>query len=178
MSGISLGLSIFAVCLSLTLAITEWYRYHLPLQMVVREKNYKDTQNDSYLVFLWIAFVNPSSIGKTVFYTQADGLNGVTVVPCPYEIDRERDISVCQLPLSEKAYQIARNELLWLPLDIPPHQSTIKALPLLLTIPSSVNQNQKIYFKLKAYDVRVKKIAELDETIDLNAFQFYSPQNE
>jgi hypothetical protein len=157
--------------LALCLAWVEWHRYRISLQVVLREIHYSGSSKGTHLVLLWLAFVNPSSAGKTVFHIRGGAPNNEVFSICPYQYDRERDIVTCLLPELPTAPQIAKSELLWLPLDIPPNQSAIKALPVLIKTENSANSHPQVHLHLKVFDVLGKQLAEIDQDIELKTYQ-------
>lgn len=160
--------------LALILACLEWYRYHLPLHMRVKEMILVDSSEDTYLVLLLLAFVNPASAGKTVFHMRGGAPNSRDFSPSPYQFVENLNEVVVKLPSGEIARKVRVPELLWLPLDILPHQSQTKWYPAVihfekpkgLLIPS-------IHLRLYAYSVDGKQLAEFDREIELKTHVIY-----
>ena len=162
----------FALGLSVYLAIVEHHRYRIPLQMVLKEIDYRGLAGCKHLILIWVSFVNPASVGKTVFLVLGGAPNSEAFSLCPYQLDRPTDTVIFQPPNSEKGYQVAKSESLWLPLDIPPHQSETKVFLALLT-QDAVNQALQVHLRLKAFDVLRNKLAEIDQTIELKTYQLF-----
>ena len=175
MNGVlNFALSIVGVAgflLAVVLAWVEWHRYRIPLQVILREIHYSGSSKGTHLILLWLAFVNPSSAGKTVFSIRGGAPNSEVFSTCPYQYDRERDTVAFPPMGSGKAVEIAKSELLWLPLDIPPNQSAIKALPVLIKTPDSANSHPQVHLRLKVFDVLGKQLAEIDQNIELKTYQ-------
>jgi hypothetical protein len=159
--------------LAFALAWIEWHRYRLPLQMVLKEIDYYGSKEGNHLVVLWLAFVNPASAGKTVFRVQCGAPNSEDVSKCPTQYDRGHDTVIFRLPDSENAHEIAKNELLWPPLDISPNQSQIKAIPLFLKTTDNSSQHPQVHLRLIAFDVLGNNLASVDQTIELKTHQIF-----
>ena len=177
MNGWNLALNIVGVAgflLALLLAYVEWHRYKYPLRMVVREAKYIGSSEDTHLVFLSLAFVNPSSVGKTVFRILGVSLTKGDFVPCPYQYQKDDESLVFQLPNSDKVATLQKNELLWLPLDIPPNQSETKWYPALMHKKMGLEEKRpEIHIRLLAQDVLEKQLALIDQTIELKTYQIF-----
>jgi len=161
----------------------------LPLHMSLREVSYKGSLADRHLVLLSLAFVNPSSVGKTVFHIVGGAPNKEDLKPYLYQRMQGQTEVEMITPNGEKKLIIPILELLCLPLDIPPHQSrtgyypaliqthhqndTSQALPVLIKTPNSVNSHPQVHLLLRAYDVLGKQIAEIDQNIELKTYQLF-----
>ena len=173
--GIASGIvGILGFLLAVSLVFLEWHRYCLPLQMRLKELILVDSSSDTYLVLLSLTFVNPSSVGKTVYSIRGGVPNREDLKPCRPESLEGLDGAVVRLPNAEKARKVPVAELLWLPLDIPPHQSQSKWYPALIHV-KAVGEviYPQVHLRLSAIDVLGKTLAKFDGEIELKTQVIY-----
>ncbi len=160
--------------LAFYLMIQEWHRYHLPLHMTLREVKYRQSYSlgDTHLVLLSLAFVNPSSAGRTVFHILGGGRDIIDLKPYPYRrMEGQSEIELIT-PNGGMKLKVPIPELFWLPLDIPPHQSRTRWYPALIQTKQGVgvNQSQQVHIHLTVKDVLGKELASIDQKIELKTY--------
>jgi hypothetical protein len=118
--------------------------------------------NNTSLVLVRLAFVNPSSRYRTVCDISVDStLKNVTVQPPVLEYLPNQNTLNYKLPKDETRCSIPIAEALLPPLDIFPHQSQSKWLAFLLEIPVELGtESQATVLEFRAYDYRKKQIAD------------------
>jgi hypothetical protein len=166
---------VFGFFLAVYQVMIDRHRYKIPLQMNLRETKYVGQSGDNHLVLLSITFVNPASAGKTVSHILGGAPNSEIFSPCPYQYQTDKNSIICQLPNSDKAAIIQKNELLWLPLDIPPHQSETKWYPALIKHKAVklVHQQYQVHLHLIAKDVFENSLSEYNGTVELKTQMVY-----
>ncbi|MBN1189904.1 MAG: hypothetical protein JXA46_09135 [Dehalococcoidales bacterium] len=167
-------LGVAGFVLALYLACVEWHRYRMHLQMVLMEVKYVGQLKDTHLVLLSVAFVNPASAGKTVFHILGGAPNSEVFSPCPYQYLEDKNSLLFQLPNSDKAVIVQRNELLWLPLDIPPNQSETKWYAALIRrAVEAEEKHPEVHIRLYAQDVLNKQLAKYERNIELRTHRVF-----
>lgn len=109
-------------------AILSWIQirslFH-PLQLYITYYDCQPTDNESALILLRVSFVNPSSQSRTICHLDIkDRTDGQHLI----EVKREDKLNLHTVTysLSNVSRQFPSEEILQLPLDIPPNQSLSK----------------------------------------------------
>ena len=165
-------LGILGFVFALGLSYLEWHRYRIPLQLRLREVVHVGASKDTHLILFRLSVVNPASRGRTVYDVGlADLPNNVIVKQLrDYHYEEGHDTLVYELPNDKNVNTpIHFDELLWLPLDIPPHQSRSGFVAYVITEGKQDYMQKGIHFHFVARDASLppKKIAEYQKKIEL-----------
>jgi hypothetical protein len=171
-------LGILGFCLSLGLGLLEYRRYHLPLQLRLREVDLMAVSGDIYLVLLRVAFVNPALRGRTVYQLrlQPQGDAKVWRPPPQYREDRSSiSYAIASVGGQSQTVVLPKSEILQLPLDIPPHQSRTGWVALVVQ-PGTLQAPQHFPCfdaALIAQDVSLRNVARISEQIELRTYTLH-----
>ena len=169
--------ALVAAAVAATLVCFEVRRYRVPLQMRVREVDIAARAEDKfYLILLRIAFVNPATRGRTVYHIAVHQSDEVHVEQPPHEYSKRRDEITYKLPAMQGAQggdvTLSLDEVLQLPLDIPPHQSRYLWWPAEMKLQTAQPDpgTTKFQLTLDALDVTGHRLARFDEEIELQTY--------
>lgn len=164
-------LGILGFLLAGILAYLEWHRYYVPLHLKVRELQvHRSPDGIHFLVLLRVCFVNPAARGKTVGYIQVGKPDNATVAQPPYEYEEGHNTLRYWIPNTPHVESyLSEDEILVLPLDIPPHQSQSKWYVLLFQMNEAVRgfDIPTVQVLVLAEDIWGKTIAKYDEEVEL-----------
>ncbi|MFC1977508.1 tyrosine-type recombinase/integrase [Chloroflexota bacterium] len=141
------------------------------LYLRVREVRLVGSSGEIYLVLLRLTFVNPSSIGKTVFHigSGVPRKQGVSNPKNKYIVDN----SMIRVVFSQKeqiSVDIRKEDFLILPFDIPHHESRSFWMPLEIHQESLDSTPPQVQLYLIAEDISGKPLAIFKNIIELKTY--------
>ena len=174
---VSAAIGILGFLLSCILGCFEYHRYRIPLQLITREvRVYRSPDRIHFLVLLRICFVNPAAKGRTVGYIQVGKPDNASLSQSPYGFDEDEGTLTYGIPNdADTEVHLSEDEIIWLPLDILPHQSQSGWYALLLRMNEQVQESviPKTRCLILAEDIFGKTIARYDEDIELKTYTIH-----
>ena len=168
---------IFGLVLALLLGILELRRYRIPLQMRVREVRYLGNIGDQYFGLAFrVALVNPASQGRTVYQVEHIQVDGrLSLVQMSTYVDPDSG-ELYATGASGPPFRVpfALEQLMRLPLDLPPHESRNPWIVFRLGAPEPFENIResppKYYLTLTAKDVFGRTLARYRQEIEAKTY--------
>jgi len=172
---LALGIAAAGFLLSLWLALIEWRRYHLPLQVRLDWLTVTRLADNDFVIQIRSCFVNPASRGKTVYQVLLGMPNNVTCSEIRPRYDEDQHYLIYEFPIGDKSLRRLVESAIIQSFDVAPNQSLCKWSIYRVVVPPQYNI-QNLSLDLVCLDVFDKPFARYKARADLKTSQVF-PRN-